>query len=88
MPTWIKIVVTIFILALPLLFLTLGNGVAVDSKIQTPGLGMILVLGIAFAIRAIWRWNPVKKSQGTNLDSKNIEEEKNNANHVIGTLSR
>lgn len=60
MSNWAKIGWTLLILLIPILLLTYGNGLAEDFKIRIPGLGIILALGVVIAIRAVWRWKPVK----------------------------
>ena len=74
---WIKIGLTILLVVLLILLLTIGNGLAANSRVKIPGLSIMLGIGIPIAIRSIWRWKPFKRqAEKTNMESENFEEQK------------
>lgn len=78
MARWNRIIFTSLFVILLFLLLTVGNGLAANSKIRIPGLGILLGISIPFVIRYIWRSKPRKVQQGqgeANLEPENIERE-------------
>jgi len=57
---WIKIGLTLLLISLIFFILLWVNGLLTDSEIRIPGLGIVIGIGVTFAIRAVWRWTPNK----------------------------